>query len=220
MDNRKGINRVSRDNKNGRLIMVNHNISKNQRLKASVRILSMWIIKLSFVAGLLCTLCSIVKQTATSSSQQLWSMRNDYATETHAIDVAVVGAGPAGLTASLFAARAGLTAVVFGSSVGQLSEATDLDNFPGFSGSHGGQEWLTVTRQQAAEAGVRFAQAGLVVDRVTKQSDGLFFLELLSPPLLSLQARSVIVATGASARRLEIVGEDALWGKHVHVRQI
>ena len=86
-------------------------------------------------------------------------------------DVVIAGAGPAGLTAALFAARAGLSVLVLGSSVGALSEAGQLDNFPSFTttsekGGGAGAAWLAMTRQQAAAAGVQFAAPGLLVSRL------------------------------------------------------
>ena len=135
-------------------------------------------------------------------------------------DVAVAGAGPAGLTAALFAARAGLSVLVLGGGSGQLSEATALDNFPGFLDSDDslkGAEWLTVTRRQAAQAGALFAQAGLLVSRITQNdNNGMFALELDHDNLV-VPARSFIIATGATARRLPLSENyDHLWGRQVH----
>jgi len=131
-------------------------------------------------------------------------------------DLVVVGAGPAGLTAALFGARAGLTVLVVGSRTGQLSETAQLDNFPSFVVGGGGQEWLHATRQQAATAGAHFAVAGLLVERIAvaePEKGGRFSLQLSNH---EVPARSVIVATGATARRLHLPREDALWGRQVH----
>lgn len=131
-----------------------------------------------------------------------------------AFDVAVAGAGPAGLTAALFAARAGLSVIVLGSTQGQLSETAALDNFPSFLGGGGGEGWLTATRQQAASVGVRFAQAGMLVQSIGR--DGADFVVSTDNNDLSFSARSAIVATGSTARRLGLGQEDLLWGKQVH----
>ncbi|MEM1010247.1 MAG: hypothetical protein AAGJ35_14730, partial [Myxococcota bacterium] len=61
-------------------------------------------------------------------------------------DLVIVGAGPAGLTAALFGGRANLQILVTGSSTGQLSQASALDNFPSFGGD--GQAWLDQTKRQ------------------------------------------------------------------------
>ena len=154
-------------------------------------------------------------------------------------DVAIVGAGPSGLTAALFAARAGLAVLVLGSSsTGQLAETSSLDNFPSFvggaadagvgkdagAGAGGGAAWLTVTQRQAAAAGVHFAQAGLRVAQIVRQNDSdnendLFYLQLESNRhhhLPDIPSRSIVIATGSTARRLNLPLEPQLWGKQVH----
>jgi len=107
-------------------------------------------------------------------------------------DVLVLGSGPAGLTAALFAARAGLSVLVLGSDAGSsLSEALVLDNFPGF-GSYlkddninekngpsakeeeedefGGLAWLKLSKRKAMKAGANFAQAGLLASNLQSVS--------------------------------------------------
>jgi thioredoxin reductase (NADPH) len=97
-----------------------------------------------------------------------------------AYDLVIVGAGPAGLTASLFGARAGLSVLVLGATASsQLYQATILDNFPSYFYSASAaaaagtsssikvhQDWLQTTQRQAAAAGVHFALAGLTVNRI------------------------------------------------------
>ena len=138
-------------------------------------------------------------------------------------DLVVVGAGPAGLTASLFAARAGLNVLVVGSESGLLSEATSLDNFPswkhpnyaekGSSTNAGGQLWLEVTKQQAADTGVYFAVPGLTVSEITQKRDSLFSLTISGN---TVNTMAVIVATGATGRKLNLPLEASFWGKSVH----
>lgn len=137
-------------------------------------------------------------------------------------DAIVIGAGPAGLTAALFAARAGLAVLVFGSDSGQLSEASALENFPSFFGggrNNNGQTWLTITKQQAADAQVHFAQAGLLVQKIRKDKH-TFLLDLDGSSFpksgLNVQSRAVIVASGAKSRKLDLPFEEQLWGTSVH----
>ncbi|KAG7340122.1 thioredoxin reductase [Nitzschia inconspicua] len=98
-------------------------------------------------------------------------------------DVAIAGAGVAGLSAALFAARAGLKVIVLGSSQGLLSQTKRLDNFPSFLG-HGnndqnnnnnndnntpaatGPDWLQATTKQAKDFGATFAPPGLLASSI------------------------------------------------------
>jgi thioredoxin reductase (NADPH) len=142
-------------------------------------------------------------------------------------DIVVVGAGPAGLTASLFAARAGLQVLVVGSESGLLSEATSLDNFPSWiietisDGNEsvanfdfgGGQVWLETTRMQAAAAGVNFALPGLMVSKIIQAPDSLYSLNISGKLVPSM---AVILATGATGRKLNLPHEEQLFGKSIH----
>lgn len=133
-------------------------------------------------------------------------------------DLVVLGAGPAGLTAALFAARAGLSVLVLGSDAGSLSETHQLENFPSWwlaEGEAGGPLWLQTTKQQAAQWGATFAQGGLLVEKMQQvEDDKTFQLEISNN--LQTNARAVVVATGATGRRLGLPLENELWGKSVH----
>lgn len=133
-------------------------------------------------------------------------------------DIVVAGAGPAGLTAALFGARAGLDVVVLGSENGLLSETQDLDNFPSYLEGNG-PDWLKATRQQAQKFGAKFATAGVLATELKREkSIGLYTLSTTSQKSneRTLHAWSVIVATGATPRHLGLPKEELMWGTSLH----
>jgi thioredoxin reductase (NADPH) len=125
--------------------------------------------------------------------------------------VAIIGSGPAGLTAAIYAARANLTPVVFAGHLygGQLMLTTEVENFPGFPTGIMGPELMENFRQQAE----RFGSVMHFVD-VTKVDFSQRPFRLWTEDL-EYTADAVIVATGASARWLDIPGEARLRGRGV-----
>ena len=127
-------------------------------------------------------------------------------------DVIIIGSGPAGYTAALYAARARLNPLVFEGSVtsgGALMNTTDVENFPGFPDGVLGPDLMDSLRKQAERFG-----AELVTDDVTE-------VDLSATPKVvkagsdTFLTRSVIVATGSSYRELGIPGEKRLSGHGV-----
>ena len=88
--------------------------------------------------------------------------------------VAVVGGGPAGLTAAIYTARAGLETTVFDAGEPILARNAHLENYPGFPAGVNARTFLEATREQAERAGVEFVEAR--VDRVTPEN-GAFSVE-------------------------------------------
>jgi len=123
----------------------------------------------------------------------------------------IIGSGPAGLTAALYAARANLKPLVIsGNQIGgQIAITSEVENFPGFE-SILGPELIEKLRAQAENFGTR-----IEVDEVLEVSfthGSPFYIKTYSQ---EYEASAVIVATGASARRLGIPGENELIGRGV-----
>lgn len=129
----------------------------------------------------------------------------------HIYDILVVGGGPGGYTAALYAARAGLDTVVLErlSAGGQMALTHQIDNYPGFESGIDGFELAEKMQQQAERFGARTAYAevnGVKLNTDPKQlytSEGTFY------------GRTVIIATGANPRELGLPKEKELVGKGV-----
>jgi thioredoxin reductase (NADPH) len=126
-------------------------------------------------------------------------------------DVIVIGGGPAGYTAALYAARANLKPLVIEgfSWGGQLMVTSDVENYPGYPDGIMGPEMMAEFRRQAERFGTEF-----VTDDVTRVdfSERPFRVWIEDQ---EYTARSIIVATGATARWLGIDSEDRLKGRGV-----
>ncbi|MGZ4126582.1 MAG: thioredoxin-disulfide reductase [Actinomycetota bacterium] len=126
-------------------------------------------------------------------------------------NVIVIGSGPSGLTAALYAARANLEPLVIEGAApyGQLMLTTDVENYPGFPDGILGPELMEKFRAQAERFGSRFVTAD--VTRVDF-SRSPFVAEVGDE---TYEADSVIVSTGAKARMLDVPGERELLGRGV-----
>ena len=131
--------------------------------------------------------------------------------ENDVLDVAVIGAGPAGLTAGLYAARAGLSVAIYEriSPGGQLAQTERVENYPGFAEGADGFELAWAMKEQAEHFG-----AVIVSEEVTAV-DFSGEVKTLTTPFGQHKARSVIVATGARPRKMGLAGEDELAGRGV-----
>ncbi|MEO8725423.1 MAG: thioredoxin-disulfide reductase [Acidobacteriaceae bacterium] len=126
-------------------------------------------------------------------------------------NVVIVGSGCSGLTAAIYSARANLRPLVLEGHEpgGQLSITSDVENFPGFPAGIMGPELIENMRQQAARFGTDYRMGHIVSADLSQQP---FALDLGREKILT---RTLIIASGASARWLGLPSEQALIGKGV-----
>jgi thioredoxin reductase (NADPH) len=127
-------------------------------------------------------------------------------------NVIIIGSGPAGLTAALYAARANLNPLLItGNEIGgQVAITNEVENYPGFPKGTTGPELVQLMQQQAERFGARIEIDEVIEVDFTKGSP--FYLKTNSQ---EYQAKSVIVCTGATPRRLGVPGEEEMIGKGV-----
>lgn len=131
--------------------------------------------------------------------------------ENHVYDMIVVGGGPGGYTAALYAARAGLSTLVLEklSAGGQMALTEQIDNYPGFEDGIDGFTLAEKMQQQAERFGARSEYAQVermdlaASPKVLETSEGTFY------------AKTVVLATGANPRELGLPNEAALTGRGV-----
>ena len=129
--------------------------------------------------------------------------------------VVIIGSGPAGHTAAIYAARANLQPVMFegyiagGIPGGQLMTTTEVENYPGFPEGIQGPELMEAFRKQSVRFGTRlFTEDVMRVDLSSRP-----FTVASAERQLTTQA--LIIATGATAKRLNLPGESRLWNKGI-----
>jgi len=133
--------------------------------------------------------------------------------ESELANVVIIGSGPAGHTAAIYAARANLAPVMFEGFMaggvaagGQLTTTTEVENFPGFPDGVTGLDLTAHFRKQSARFGTRiFDETVEHVDLsqrpfVVRSSERVF------------RARTLVIATGATARKLDVPGSTTYWG--------
>jgi thioredoxin reductase (NADPH) len=127
------------------------------------------------------------------------------------IKTAIIGEGPAGITASIYLARAGFEPLIISSvmEMGQLEQTTDVENFPGFPEGVLGPQLIQNMKRQAERFGAKSQQAH--VEEIS--GDGPFTLKLDTGD--TVEAETLLIATGAKPRRLGIPSETEYWGRGV-----
>lgn len=128
-------------------------------------------------------------------------------------ELIIIGSGPTGYTAAIYAARAGLEPLLFTGSIeagGALMNTTDVENFPGFPEGVMGPDLMMNMRAQSERFGAELVEGDVVEVELTgpvklvKDADGVEY-----------RAKAVILAMGSGYRRLGVTGEDELSGKGV-----
>ena len=124
-------------------------------------------------------------------------------------DLAIIGSGPAGYTAGIYAARANLEPVLFEGleSGGQLMLTTDVENYPGFDQGIMGPEMMQVFKNQAERFGTKILTE--TVDSIEKIENGF----KLTTSKNTYEFKTVIISSGASANWLDIKGEKVMSSK-------
>lgn len=127
-------------------------------------------------------------------------------------DIVILGSGPAGCTAAIYAARAGFKPLVLEGMQpgGQLTQTTDIENFPGFEHGINGYDLVVTMRQQAERFGAIFE-----MDECTGADFSGEIKKLETMVNGTIETRAVILATGASARWLGLESEKQLMGHGV-----
>ena len=126
-------------------------------------------------------------------------------------NVVIVGSGPAGHTAAIYAARANLSPFMFegyvmgGSAGGQLTTTTEVENYPGFPEGIGGPELMQLFRQQSERFGTEMVQEDVTSADFSQRP---FVLKSENREVL---AHSVIISTGAIAKRMGVPNEEKMW---------
>jgi thioredoxin reductase (NADPH) len=124
------------------------------------------------------------------------------------VDILIIGSGPAGYTAAIYAARAGLKVILFtGAQIGgQLIQTTEIENFPGFPEPILGCDLMEKMKQQAKAMGTQ-----IIIEAITNIDTGIYPF-LCSGEKEQYVAKTIIIATGSTANWLKVPGESEFKG--------
>ena len=129
------------------------------------------------------------------------------------LDLAIIGGGPAGLTAGLYATRGGLKNVIMfemGMPGGQITSSSEIENYPGQVEIVSGMDLMANWPEQCQRFGLKHEMAQ--IDRVTKSGD---IFTLTTNDKKEFQAKTVLIATGSVPKRAGFKGENEFFGKGV-----
>ncbi|MDE0026474.1 MAG: thioredoxin-disulfide reductase [Spirochaetaceae bacterium] len=129
----------------------------------------------------------------------------------------IIGSGPAGHTAAVYAGRAMLEPLMYEGFMaggvaagGQLTTTTDVENYPGFPDGIGGPELMDLMRRQSERSGAR-----IVTETVSAVDLSATPYRVTTDGGATVAARTVIIATGATAKRLYVPGAERLWQRGI-----
>lgn len=129
------------------------------------------------------------------------------------IDLAIIGGGPAGLSAGLYATRGGIKDVVLlekGMPGGQITGSSEIENYPGVKDIVSGMEFMEPWQEQCFRFGLKHDMNEVM--RVSKNGD---MFEIHKGDGDILQSKAVIIATGGRPKRSGVKGESEFWGRGV-----
>lgn len=130
------------------------------------------------------------------------------------LDLAIIGGGPAGLSAGLYATRGGLKNVVMfekGMPGGQITSSSEIENYPGVAQIMDGISFMAPWNEQCMRFGLKHEMVG--VEQILKNTDNTFTIKIEGGK--SQNAKAVIVCTGSAPKRAGFKGEDEFFGKGV-----
>ncbi|EAL3906419.1 thioredoxin-disulfide reductase [Campylobacter upsaliensis] len=130
------------------------------------------------------------------------------------LDLAIIGGGPAGLSAGLYATRGGLKNVVMfekGMPGGQITSSSEIENYPGVAQVTDGISFMAPWSEQCMRFGLKHEMVG--VEKISKNEDATFTITLEGGK--SEVAKAVIVCTGSAPRKAGFKGEEEFFGRGV-----
>jgi len=141
--------------------------------------------------------------------------------ESQIFDVIIIGSGPAAYTAAIYSARANHKLILFEGEVsqditpgGQLTTTTEIENFPGFPGGIDGFELVENMKKQAIKFGTNVISKTVVKVYLKNKSHSNFF-RIRTNDNKIYNSLTLIIATGATAKKLDFKGSDEYWMKGI-----
>ena len=127
----------------------------------------------------------------------------------------IIGSGPAGYTAAIYASRANLKPILYSGLQpgGQLTQTTEVENFPGYPQGVDGNQMMMDIREQALRFGADIRDGSVTAFRCPEEKGGMFVAETEDGAVI--EAQTVVIATGASAKYLGLADEEKYRGMGV-----